>query len=136
MITFIYSTYCNASLLAGLAFLIMGYMIRRFPPKSIKTWYGYRSFYSTQNIDTWHAANAHAAYISRKIGILLLVFGIACAIFFSAQTELFFYITISPVVVGALYMVGYTEWRLGQEFDEEGKKREGVENTPDPPASV
>jgi hypothetical protein len=21
-------------------------------------------------------------------------------------------------------MVGYTEWRLGQEFDEEGKKRE------------
>lgn len=124
MITFIYSTYCNASLLAGLVFLIMGYFIRRFPPKSIKTWYGYRSFYSTQNIDTWNAANAHAAYISRKIGILLLVFGIICALFFPSQTELFFYVTISPVVVGALYMVGYTEWRLGQEFDEEGKKRE------------
>ena len=130
MTTFIYSTYCNASLLAGLVFLIMGYFIRRFPPKSIKTWYGYRSFYSTQNIDTWHAANAHAAYISRKIGILLLVFGIVCALFFSSQTELFFYVTISPVVIGALYMVGYTEWKLGQEFDEEGKKREGVEDAP------
>ena len=120
----------SRSLLAGLVFLIMGYFIRRFPPKSIKTWYGYRSFYSTQNIDTWHAANAHAAYISRKIGILLLVFGIVCALFFSSQTELFFYVTISPVVIGALYMVGYTEWKLGQEFDEEGKKREGVEDAP------
>lgn len=124
MTTFIHSTYCNASLLAGLVFLFMGYFIRRFPPKSMKTWYGYRSFYSTQNIETWNAANVHAAYISRRIGILLLVFGIVCSFVFSAQTELFFYVTISPVVIGALYMVGYTEWRLGQEFDEEGKKRE------------
>ena len=55
---------------------------------------------------------------------MLFIFGVLCSLVFSAQTELFFYVTISPVVVGALYMVGYTEWRLGQEFDEEGKKRE------------
>jgi len=124
MRTFLHSTYCNASLLAGLVFLFMGYFIRRYPPRSIRTWYGYRSFYSTQNQDTWHAANTYAAHISRRIGLLLLVFGIACALLFSGQTELFFYVTISPVVIGALYMVGYTEWKLGQDFDEEGKKRE------------
>jgi uncharacterized membrane protein len=124
MTTLLHSTYCNASLLAGLLFLFMGYFMRRYPPKSLKTWYGYRSFYSTQNIETWRAANTYASHISLRIGILLLVFGIACALFFEKQTELFFYVTISPVVIGALYMVGYTEWMLGQEFDEEGKKRE------------
>jgi hypothetical protein len=123
MTTFIHSTYCNASLLAGLVFLFTGYFIRRYPPRSMKTWYGYRSFYSTQNIDTWHAANGYAAHISRRIGLLLLPFGLLCALIFRTQTELFFYVTISPVVIGALYMVGYTEWKLGQDFDEEGKKR-------------
>ncbi|HEY8916735.1 MAG TPA: SdpI family protein [Chitinophaga sp.] len=124
MTTLLHSTYCNASLLAGLLFLFMGYFIRRYPPKSLKTWYGYRSFYSTQNIETWRAANTYASHISRRIGILLFVFGIASALFFEKQTELFFYVTISPVVIGALYMVGYTEWMLGQEFDEEGNKRD------------
>lgn len=128
MTTLLHSTFCNASLLAGALFLFMGYFIHRYPPKSIKTWYGYRSFYSTRNIDTWHAANAYASYMSRRIGALLLVFGIACALFFERQSETFFYVTISPVIIGALYMVGYTEWMLGQEFDENGNKR-GIDDS-------
>lgn len=68
----------------------------------------------------WYAANIHAAYISRRLGTLLIIFGIACALFFTKQTEIFFYCTITPVIVGVLYLAGHTEWRLSQEFDEEG----------------
>lgn len=121
----LHSTYCNASLLGGLIFLFMGFFIRRYPPRSIKTWYGYRSFYSTRNLEMWRAANSYAAHISRRIGLILLVFGIACGIFFDRQSELFYYATIAPVVIGALYMAGHTEWMLGQDFDEEGNRRTG-----------
>ncbi|ASZ11593.1 SdpI family protein [Chitinophaga pendula] len=120
----IQSTYFNASLLAGIVFLTMGFFIRRFPPKSKNTWYGYRSTLSTKNTAMWYAANNHAAYISRRLGTLLIIFGIGCAIFFTRQTEVFFYCTITPVIMSVLYMAGYTEWRLSQEFDEEGNRME------------
>jgi uncharacterized membrane protein len=119
----LHSTYCNASLLCGLIFLFMGFFIRRYPPRSMKTWYGYRSFYSTRNMDMWRAANEYAAYMSRRTGLILFVFGIACGLFFERQSELFYYVTVGPVIICVLYMVGYTEWRLGQEFDEEGNRR-------------
>ncbi|NSL88122.1 hypothetical protein ECE50_014840 [Chitinophaga sp. Mgbs1] len=101
----------------------MGYLVRRFPPKSIKSWYGYRSFLSTRNPEMWQVANQDAAYISRRIGFILILIGICCALLFDRQTDWFWYITVGAVVAGTMYMVGYTEWRLQQMFDEEGKRK-------------
>ncbi|MET7000974.1 SdpI family protein [Chitinophaga defluvii] len=120
---FLHSTYCNASLLAAIIFLFMGFFIHRYPPRSTKTWYGYRSELSTKNTAMWHAGNRYAAYISRRIGIILLLTGIACALFFDQQTQVFYYITVGAVIIGVLYMVGFTEWKLAQEFDETGTKK-------------
>ncbi|WP_235021635.1 SdpI family protein [Chitinophaga eiseniae] len=92
----------------------MGYFIRRYPPKSIRSWYGYRSALASRSPEMWKAANQHAAYISRRIGIILIPTGLACALFFDSQTDWFWYITVGAVVVGAMYMVGYTEWQLQQ----------------------
>lgn len=101
----------------------MGYIIRRYPPKNMKAWYGYRSVLSTRNLDMWHEANRDAAYISRRIGLVLLVTGLACALVFPRQTDWFYYITVGLVVAGTLYMVGFTEWRLSQTFDDDGNRR-------------
>jgi uncharacterized membrane protein len=120
---FLHSTYCNASLLAAIIFLFMGFFIRRFPPHSAKTWYGYRSELSTKNIDTWHAGNTYAAYISRRIGFILLLTGIGCALIFNQPSQLFYFITVGVVIVGVLYMVGFTEWKLAQQFDDSGNKK-------------
>ncbi|WP_423736208.1 SdpI family protein [Chitinophaga caseinilytica] len=117
------SPFCNASLLAGLLFLFMGYMIRRYPPRSMKTWYGYRTFSSTINQDTWNEGNRYAAYISRWFGWLLVPFGILMGLVFRRQSELFLYLTVTPVIVGALLLAGFTEWHLLQVFDEDGLPR-------------
>ncbi|MCW3463658.1 SdpI family protein [Chitinophaga nivalis] len=118
LIRFLHSTFCNAALFAGIVFCFMGYFIRRYPPKSIKSWYGYRSFLSTRSPETWQAANQYAADISRRIGWVLIVTGLAAALFFERQTDWFYYLTVGAVITGTMYMVGYTEWQLDQHFDE------------------
>lgn len=115
--------FCNASLLAGLLFLFMGHMIRRFPPRSMKAWYGYRTFSSTINQDTWNEGNRYAAYISRWLGWILLPFGLLMGWIFPRQSDLFLYLTITPVIIGALLLTGITEWHLLQLFDEDGAPR-------------
>lgn len=123
MATIIHSPLCNASLLAGLIFLFMGYMIRKFPPRSMKTWYGYRTFLSMINQQTWDEANSYAAYVSRRAGWILLPFGIITGLIFKEQTDLFLYVTITPVIITALLMTGLTEWHLLQTFDEDGERK-------------
>lgn len=119
----LHSPFCNASLLAGLLFLFMGFMIRRFPPRSMKTWYGYRTFSSTVNKQTWDEANQYAAYVSRIMGCILIPFGLLAGIVFKTQSDIFLYVTISPVIFCALLLTGLTEWHLLQVFDEDGERR-------------
>jgi hypothetical protein len=122
LLRFLHTTYCNAALFAGVLFCIMGYGIRRYPPKSLKSWYGYRSFLSTRNLEMWHAGNKYAAYTSRRIGVILILIGVACALIFDRQTDWFLYITVGAVVAGTMYMVGDTEWQLSQHFDKDGNR--------------
>jgi uncharacterized membrane protein len=123
MDSIIYSPFCNASLLAGLLFLFMGFMIRKFPPRSMKAWYGYRTFSSTINEKTWHEANQYAAYLSRCMAYVLIPFGLLMALLFKTQTDVFLYLTICPVIFCALLMTGMTEWHLLQVFDEDGERK-------------
>lgn len=121
----LHSPFCNASLLAGLLFLFMGFMIRKYPPRSMKTWYGYRTFSSTINQQTWDEANQYAAYVSRIMAYILIPFGLICGFVFKTQSDTFMYVTISPVIFCALLLTGLTEWHLLQVFDEDGERRKG-----------
>ncbi|HWV69379.1 SdpI family protein [Chitinophaga sp.] len=119
---FFHSTYCNAAIFAGILFYLMGYFIHRFPPKSIKSWYGYRSVLSTKTPEMWRSANEYAAYISRRVGVVLILTGVACALIFESQSDWFWYITVGAVVAGTMYLVGDTEWELTRHFDKDGKR--------------
>ncbi len=123
MNSILHSPFCNASLLVGLLFLFMGFMIRKYPPRNMKTWYGYRTFLSTINEQTWHEANQYAAYVSRCMAYALIPFGLLMALLFDAQTDTFLYLTISPVIFCVLLLTGLTEWHLLQEFDEDGNRK-------------
>ena len=122
LLPFLHSTSCNAAIFAGALFFFMGFFIHRYPPKSTKSWYGYRSFLSTKTPEMWRSANEYAAYISRRIGVILILTGIACALLFDRQSDWFLYITIGAVVTGAMYMVGDTEWELTRHFDKDGNR--------------
>ncbi|MBO9733069.1 MAG: SdpI family protein [Chitinophaga sp.] len=122
LLRFLHTTYCNAAIFAGVLFILMGYVIHRFPPKTTKSWYGYRSVLSTKTLEMWHSANEYAAGISKRVGIIMFVFGIACALLFESQTDWFWYLTVGAVVAGTMYMVGDTEWELTRHFDKDGNR--------------
>lgn len=119
------STFFNADILAGIIFLGMGFFIKKMPPKSMKTFYGYRTDLSTRNKDMWDEANRYAALYSVKIGGILLPVGIIIGFIFKRQTNSFWLITVGIVIISAMLLLGNTEWHLNQTFDEEGNRKTG-----------
>ncbi len=119
----LHSTFFNADILAGIIFLAMGLFIKKVPPRSMKTFYGYRTDLSTRNKDMWDEANQYAARYSVRLGSVLLPVGLIMGFIFKRQTNLFWLLTVGIVIVSAMLLLGNTEWHLTQTFDEEGNRK-------------
>jgi uncharacterized membrane protein len=121
MQSIVHSTFFNADILAGLLFLLMGGVIRAFPPKSRKKIYGYRSFLSTRNHETWKEANYFAARHSLRIGCILVGMGILLGFLFRTQNNWYYLLSVGAVIIAALNLRGETEWYLSQIMVKEKK---------------
>jgi uncharacterized membrane protein len=119
----IHSTFFNADILAGLIFLLMGWMISSFPPKNRKKIYGYRSFLSTRNHDTWVAANQFAGSHSLRIACVLIGIGIVIGFLFNSQNNWYYLFSVGAVIIAAMNLRGETEWYLSQHFEENGERK-------------
>ncbi|HVB03856.1 MAG TPA: SdpI family protein [Chitinophagaceae bacterium] len=127
---FIHNSFFNGDILAGILFLIMGTLIRKNPPASMKAVFGYRTVLSTRNADTWKEGNLYAAHFSLRLSAILIPLGIFIGLIFRSQTRLFFFITAASVAISALLLLGNTEWHLTRTFDEQGKRKNAPEKLP------
>lgn len=118
-----HSTFFNADILFGAVFLVMGWVIRLFPPKNRKKIYGYRSFLSTRNHETWVEANHFAGHHSLRIGCVLIGIGLAIGLLFHTQNNWYYLFSVGAVIIAALNLRGETEWYLSQHFEENGERR-------------
>ncbi|RYD91089.1 MAG: SdpI family protein, partial [Sphingobacteriales bacterium] len=66
--------------LIGIIMLVVGYIQKRFPPKSINLLYGYRMPSSMKNQQTWDAAQRYSARLMIKLGILFILTGVAFSV--------------------------------------------------------
>ncbi|TAN18291.1 MAG: SdpI family protein [Chitinophagaceae bacterium] len=119
----VHSTFFNADLLVGLLFLLMGSFTKVFPPKTRKNIYGYRSFLSTRNEDTWHEANQFATQHSLKIACVLIGIGLVIGFFFRTQSNWYYLFSVGTVIIAVLNLRGETEWYLSQHFEENGERK-------------
>lgn len=55
----------------GTVFLIAGFIMLKFPGKKINSSYGYRTFRSMENQQTWDFAQLYSAKEMIKLGIIL-----------------------------------------------------------------
>ncbi|MHB1922650.1 MAG: SdpI family protein [Chitinophagaceae bacterium] len=117
------NTFLNADILAGIIFLIMGRMILRFPPKNMKNIFGYRTYLSSRNEETWKEGNRYAARFSIKLALILIPIGLFLGFVFHHQDHFFYLLSVLPVIIAALMLLGYTEWHLSITFDKFGKKK-------------
>ncbi|TWR29715.1 SdpI family protein [Mucilaginibacter pallidiroseus] len=111
--------------LIGLVFVIAGTVTKRYPPKSINPLYGYRMPSATKNQETWNAANKYSAQFMTKIGVALLITGLAISAilqllginldgFMGVQCGLL----IMSSMGAAVMLIVYTEKHLSKLFDE------------------
>jgi len=123
MRSIVHSTFFNADILTGLLFLAMGWIIRLFPPKSRKKIYGYRSFLSTRNQETWHEANDFAGKHSIRIAYVLLGIGVVIGLLFKSQDNWYYLFSVGAVIIAAMNLRGETEWHLSRLFEEDGRRK-------------
>lgn len=120
----VHSTFFNADILGGLVFLVMGWIIRLFPPKNKRKIYGYRSYLSIRNADTWREANLFAGRHSVRIGYVLLGIGLAIGFVFKTQSNWYYLLSVGAVIIATLNLRGETEWFLSRQFHEDGSRRQ------------
>lgn len=67
------------SLLVGSIFIIAGFILYKFPPKSINELYGYRTKNSMRNIERWKFAQTYSARLMMYLGAVYLLLAIPAA---------------------------------------------------------
>lgn len=106
---------------------IMGYVLKRKPPKKINYFYGYRTAMSTKNQDTWIFANKYNGSLMFYWGLYLIPLSAIPYLFLVNKSENA--IGIASAVVSLIQIliifltIFQTEKALKKTFDENGNKR-------------
>ncbi|MGB5647103.1 MAG: SdpI family protein [Muriicola sp.] len=103
-------------LFVGIAFLLMGNLLRIFPPKKVNRWYGYRTSSSMRSQERWDFAQIIAAKEMIKQGFLLTLFGIFTGFFFHFDEMTNVILIVSLVLVSSIAMIYFTERALKKNF--------------------
>lgn len=103
--------------LPGVIFVITGYITLKFPPKTIRWWYGYRTATSMHSQETWTAAQEFSSKEFIRLGFLQMIIGLFVG--FTVANEIFpvAYMLVSSI---ACAITGFirTETHLRNKFPE------------------
>ncbi len=107
--------------MSAIVFIILGGLIRFFPPKNQNSSYGYRSFMSMKNQDTWNEAQKYAGFTILIFGLINLFLGIWAIITpIILNNEIVQFIVL---VIGIVTVIYINEARLRDIFTEEGRRK-------------
>jgi uncharacterized membrane protein len=102
--------YLIAHLSLGPLLLILGFVFKRFPPKKINYWYGYRTPRSMRSQEAWDCANLYS------INALMIVAGLTCLLQLITYTLMEAKASIlwsaNSMVVGLIGVILLTEFHL------------------------
>jgi uncharacterized membrane protein len=97
--------------------LLLGWLLKKFPPKKINHLYGYRTQRSMKNQATWEAANKYFSLVFFKISLCSFLIPVALYFLYPQQNVL---ITIVTNTLLLLYVLYATEKHLKARFDTQG----------------
>jgi uncharacterized membrane protein len=108
--------------IVGTVFVLVGLAMRKFPPKKVNSWYGYRTPSSMRSQKVWNYANRRAALQMLNAGIIVLAVRLILSFLplsFAFQEAA----SIGEVVVPALWLIIGTELAIKRRFDATGEPR-------------
>jgi len=97
--------------------LLLGWFLKKFPPKKINHLYGYRTQRSMKNQATWEAANTYSSLVFFKVSLYSFFIPVALYFLYPQQNVLFTIITNTLLLLYVLYA---TEKHLKARFDIQG----------------
>jgi uncharacterized membrane protein len=108
--------------LVGLILLIVGYIQKRFPPKHINNWYGYRTATSQKSQEIWDHAQIYLANLLMKYGAIAIVIGLLLSAITPLKYEIIMVVTTTFAGIGiAVTMMVKTENHLEKKFNDKTK---------------
>ena len=110
-----------AQLFIGPLFLVLAIIFRAFPPKSINSFYGYRTAYSMTSQEVWDEANRYSFNLMLWIGIIVTLTQVVLQ--FTVEGDLKMLIPTIMLVTLLIAMIPATEVHLRKHFDKEGKPK-------------
>ncbi|RYE20310.1 MAG: SdpI family protein [Sphingobacteriales bacterium] len=110
--------------LIGIIFLVIGFIQKRFPPKSINAFYGYRMPSSMKNQQTWDVANRYSALFMVKSGIIWILTGVALSVTLGVidmpdkvRMSISAIVLIAAAITSCVLIIVFTEKHLSKTFD-------------------
>jgi uncharacterized membrane protein len=97
--------------------LLLGWLLKKFPPKKINHLYGYRTQRSMKNQATWEAANTYSSLVFFKVSLYSFFIPVALYFLYPQLNVLFTIITNTLLLLYVLYA---TENHLKASFDTQG----------------
>ena len=97
--------------------LLLGWLLKKYPPKKINHLYGYRTQRSMKNQATWKAANTYSSLVFFKVSLYSFFIPVALYFLYPQQNVLFTIITNTLLLLYVLYA---TEKHLKARFDIQG----------------
>lgn len=111
------------NILPSIIFIILGTILKLWPPKEINHAFGYRTFFAMKNIDTWKEGNNFSGIMLILSGVIALFFSISITFFYWNNSNISSIISgIGSILLGFSFGF-YTEIHLRKTFDNDGKRK-------------
>ncbi|MGB5191063.1 SdpI family protein [Robiginitalea sp.] len=111
-----YNPWTIVLVLTGLIFVLAGYILQKYPPKSINWLYGYRTRRAMQGQEQWDFAQVFAGREMIRSGGILLVLGLAGA-WLPLSDTVAVGLALGAVIICAFYPVVRVEAALKNRFE-------------------
>jgi hypothetical protein len=109
-------------ILTGTFFLIVGFIMLKFPGKKINSSYGYRTFRSMENQQTWDFAQLYSAKESIKLGIILALCSIV-GIWYNPNKGITIILGLILIIGPAIILITNVERAIKRKFRNEHEQK-------------
>lgn len=109
------------SLIVSIFFIIFGFLLMKYPPKSINAMYGYRTPLSMKNQDTWDVAQKHSGLSMIILGVINGILGswsIIQPMAINKET-----VQLLFLLIGSTVMIVIEEIHLRKLFNKDGMRK-------------
>ncbi|BDR81194.1 hypothetical protein N072000002_13740 [Clostridium tetani] len=111
------------SCIIGLAFIVIGLVLRAYPPEHINNSLGYRTPFAMKNKDTWYDGNRFCGTMLLISGIIFIPFSILIRYLYSNNLTLSMRMPLLGLFIIIMIGIVYTEIHLRMIFDKNGTRK-------------